>query len=183
VPINGSALQLRALHDTVRKTLSTLKNLDISTKSWDPIQCFNIRRKLSQRTLAALENSTDAPTDTSVLTSVLTFMKTINVQPSTTFSHHTVHKEKSCKICHVGLLYFRPCTRFQEMYPKTRRQAIIQVGECTHCLSTAHKVEICGSLATCRVCQQRHNLVLHKGPTKNSVSGAVTIIGYDKRLD
>jgi len=43
--------------------MSTLKNLDVSTKSWDPILCFIIRRKLDQQSLAALENSADAPTE------------------------------------------------------------------------------------------------------------------------
>jgi len=65
------------------------------------------------------------------------------------------------------------------MDPKARRQVIIQEGACTNCLSTAHKVENCGSPTTCRVCQQRHHSLLHQGPTSNPVAGAVTIAGYD----
>jgi len=65
------------------------------------------------------------------------------------------------------------------MDPKARRQAIIQVEACTNCLSTVHKVENCGSPTTCRVCQQRHDSLLHQGPTSNPVAGAVTIAGYD----
>jgi len=49
------------------------------------------------------------------------------------------------------------------MDPKSRRQSIIQVGACPRCLSTAHKVEGCGSLATGGVSQQRHHSLLHKG--------------------
>jgi len=33
--------------------MSTLKNLDVSTKSWDPILCFLIRREPDQQSLAA----------------------------------------------------------------------------------------------------------------------------------
>jgi len=51
--------------------MSTLKNLDVSTKSWDLILCFIIRRKLDQQSLAALENSADAPTEIPTLRSVL----------------------------------------------------------------------------------------------------------------
>jgi len=51
-PIDGSSRQLRALHDTIKKSISTLKNLDVSTKSWDPILCFLMRRKLDQESLA-----------------------------------------------------------------------------------------------------------------------------------
>jgi len=68
--------------------------------------------------------------------------------------------------------------RFQEMYPKTGFQAIIQVA-CTNGLSTVHKAENCGSPATCRVCQQRHQSLLHQGRTSNPLSGAATIAGYD----
>jgi len=53
--------------------MSTLKNLDVSTKSWDPILCFLIRRKLDQKFLAALENSADALTEILTLRCVLTF--------------------------------------------------------------------------------------------------------------
>jgi len=53
-PIDGSSRQLRVLHDTIKSSISTLKNLDVSTKSWDPILCFLIRRKLGQQSLAAL---------------------------------------------------------------------------------------------------------------------------------
>jgi len=62
------------------------------------------------------------------------------------------------------------------MEPKTRRKAIIP---CTNCLSTAHKVENCGSPATCRVCQQRHHSLLHQGPSRNPVARAATIAGYE----
>jgi len=89
-PIDGSSRQLRSLHDTIKNSMSTLKNLDISTKSWDPILCFLIRRKLDQQSLAALENSADAPTEIPALWSVLTFierracmLKTISAQPTT----------------------------------------------------------------------------------------------------
>jgi len=92
--------------------------------------------------------------------------------------NQSVHNEESCKICHLGPHHFRACSRFQEMDPKTRRQATIRVG-CTNCLSTAHKVENCESLTTCRVCQQRHHSLLHQGPTSNPVAGAVTFGGYD----
>jgi len=180
-PIDGCSRQLRALHDTIKNSMSTLKSLDISTKSWDPILCFLIRRKLDQQSLAALENSADAPPKIPTLRSVLTFierracmLETTSAQPTATLGHQSVHNEESCKICHLGPHNLRACSRSQEMEPKTRRQAIIQIGACTNCLSTAHKVE-----NTCRVCQQRHHLLLYKGPTSNPVAGAVTNAGYD----
>jgi len=42
--------------------MSTLRNLEISTKSWDPIIGFLMRRKLNQYTLAAFEDSANSPT-------------------------------------------------------------------------------------------------------------------------
>jgi len=108
----------------VRKTLSTLSNLDISKQSWDQILCFIIRRK---QTLATLENSTDAPTEIPLLARVLTFierrarmLEPINAQPTTTLQRNqSVHYEESFKICHLGPHNFRACSRFQEMPPKT----------------------------------------------------------------
>jgi len=164
--------------------MSTLKNLDISTKSWDPVLCFLIRRKLDQQSLAALENIADALTEIQTLRSVLTFverhacmLETISAQPTATLCHQSVHNEESCKVCHLGKHNLRACSRVQQMDPKARRQAIIQVGACTNCLSTSHKVENCGSPTTCRVCQQRHHSLLHQGPTSNQVACAVTIAG------
>jgi len=127
-PINGSPPQLRALHDTTKNSMSTLKNIDVSTKSWDPIQCFIIRRKLDQQSLAPLQNSADAPTEIPTLRSVLTFterraciLETISAQPTATLRHQSVHNEESCKICHLGPHHLRACSRFQEMDPKTQR--------------------------------------------------------------
>jgi len=40
--LDGSSRQLRALHDTIKNSMSTLKNLDVITKSWDPNLCFLI---------------------------------------------------------------------------------------------------------------------------------------------
>jgi len=106
-------------------------------------------------------------------------LEAISAQPTATLRHESAHNEKSCKICHLGQHILRACSRIQQMDPKARRQAIIQVGACTNCLSTAHKVENCGSPATCRDCQQRHHSLLYQGPTSNLVAGAETIAGYD----
>jgi len=132
------------------------------------------------------ENSAYAPTEIPSLRSVLKFierhacmLETISAQRTATLRHQSVHNEGSCKICHLGQHNLRVCSRVQQMDTKARRQAIIQVGACTNCLSTAHKVENCGSPTTCRVCQQRHHSLLHQGPPSNPVSGAVTIARYD----
>jgi len=63
----------RALHDTVKNSMSTLKNLETCTKSWDPIIGFLVRRKLDQYTLAALEDSANSPTEVPLLESFLAF--------------------------------------------------------------------------------------------------------------
>jgi len=94
---------------SIKNSMSTLKNLDISTKSWDPILCFLIRRKLDQQSLAVIENSADAPTKIPTLWSVLTFierracmLETVSAQPTATFCHQSVHNEGSCMICPLG---------------------------------------------------------------------------------
>jgi len=78
--IDGSSHQLRALHDSIKNSMSTLQNLYATTKSWDPILCFIIRRKLDQQSLAALENSADAPTEIPTLGSVLQCLQLIRLK-------------------------------------------------------------------------------------------------------
>jgi len=97
--------------------MSTLKNIDVSTKSWDPIQCFIIRRKLDQQSLAPLQNSADAPTEIPTLRSVLTFTE----RRACILETISAISEESCKICHLGPHHLRACSRFQEMDPKTQR--------------------------------------------------------------
>jgi len=101
-------------------------------------------------------NSADAPTESPTLRSVLTFiqgracmLETISAQPTATLRHQSVHNEESCKICQLGPHHLRACSRFQEMDAKIRRQAIIEVGTCTNCLSTAHKVESSNGIIHC----------------------------------
>jgi len=119
-PIDGSSRQLRALHDTIKISMSTLKNVDVSTKSWDPILCFIIRRKLDQQSLAALENSADAPTEIPTLGKLLTFIERraclqekISAQPRAKLRHQSVHNEESCKICHLSQIVCLQLIRFK----------------------------------------------------------------------
>jgi len=139
--------------------MSTLKNLDVSKKSWDPI-LFYYKKKTRPAVSSCTGKFSGCTNENS------------NVR-------ECANVYMSYMICHLGPHHLRACSRFQKMDPKTRRQAIIQVGACTNCLSTAHKVENCGSQATCRVCQQRHHSLLHHGATSNPVAGAATITGYD----
>jgi len=73
-PIHGSSRQLRALHDTIKNSMNTLRNLEICTKSWYPIRGFLVRRKLVQYSFAALEDSANSPTEVPLLESVLAFL-------------------------------------------------------------------------------------------------------------
>jgi len=113
-----------------------------------------------KKTRPAVSNcavSADAPTEMPTLRSLLTFierlacmLETISVQPTATLRQQSVHNEESYRISDLGPHNFTAWGRFQKMDPKTRRQALIQVGACTNCLSIAHKAENCGWPATCR---------------------------------
>jgi len=72
-PIDSPSRHLRALHDTIKNSMSTLKNLETRTKSWDAIIGFLVRRKLDQYTLASLEDSANSPTEVPLLESFLAF--------------------------------------------------------------------------------------------------------------
>jgi len=96
---------------------------------------FYYKKKIRPAARAALDNSADAPIPT--LWNVLNVL--ISAQPTATLRHQSVHNEESCNICHLGPYHLRACSRFQEMDPESRRQATIQVGACTNCLSAAHK--------------------------------------------
>jgi len=61
-PIDGSSRQLRTLHDTIKNSMSTLKNLEVCTKRWDPIIGFLVRRKLPLSTFISCHAVGSSPT-------------------------------------------------------------------------------------------------------------------------
>ncbi|XP_070068135.1 uncharacterized protein [Drosophila takahashii] len=191
-PINGSATQIRALHDTVERSLSTLKSLEVSTETWDPILGFLIRRKLDHNTLAVLEDAADAPTEVPTLPSVLNFLERRScmlemlseqpgAKPKSTFgasSSYTV-----CRVCNQTQHTITNCNLFKNMTPDERRNIIYRLRGCSNCLSTQHKFGDCPSIRTCRHCGQRHHSMLHNvnhglvsGPQTTAVA---TIIPSD----
>jgi len=123
-PIDDSSRQLSALHDTIKNSMSTLKNLYVSTKSWDPILCFLIRKTVSSCTekFSACTNGDS------------------NVKGCTdAYWAARLHAgdDKRSTYCNTPpsvSSVLRACSRVQEMDPKTRRQAIIQIGAQIVCL-------------------------------------------------
>ncbi|XP_070068130.1 uncharacterized protein [Drosophila takahashii] len=191
-PINGSATQIRALHDTVERSLSTLKSLEVNTQTWDPILGFLIRRKLDHNTLAALEDAADALTEVPTLSSVLNFLErrscmleTLSEQPGAktkpTVAARSTHIV--CRVCNQTQHTIASCNMFRNMTPDERRNIIYRLRGCSNCLSTNHKFGSCPSIRTCRHCGQRHHSMLHNvnhglvsGPQTTAVA---TIIPSD----
>jgi len=68
-------LKARYQNGRIIRIIGTLKNLDICTKTLNPIIGFLVLRKLDQYALAALKNSSEAPSEIQTLRSVLMFIE------------------------------------------------------------------------------------------------------------
>jgi len=118
-PIDGSSRQLRALDDTIKNSMSTFKNLEICTKSWDPIIGFFVRRKLDQYMLAALEDSANSPTEVPLMESVLAVLERRSGMLETLDAHpmgHTkplVSRDNNFKILTKGSHRPLSCNMFR----------------------------------------------------------------------
>jgi len=106
-PIDGSSRQLRALHATIKNSMSTLRNLEICTKKGSNYRVLSAVKTRSVY-VSRSRRFSHSPTEVPLLESVLAFLErrsgmleTLDAQPM----RHTktlVSRDNNCKICNIG---------------------------------------------------------------------------------
>lgn len=172
--INQSASQLKMLIDNTNECLSSLKGLNISTASWDPILVFLTTQKLDSEThkewetFVSKEYHQDLPSFKSLTNFLESNIHTLVLiaQPVTTRAnrersfHATSLVQITCEFCSKNHFLYN-CKDFGKLIPTKRREYVKDHRLCYNCLSSSHSVFNCKQKGSCRICGKRHHSLLH----------------------
>lgn len=175
--------QLKTLLDVTCECLHSLKNLNVSTESWDPIIIFLVVQKLDPDSHKEWEqcayktNPDELPTWLELRNFLETKYRTLELVSCPTPAREKAVKERSfhiatpvtpqtsssgricikCKdshtLCH--------CKLFSKMDTENRRDFVKSNNLCFNCLASGHSVMKCRIPVSCRICHRRHHSLLH----------------------
>ncbi|XP_073956369.1 uncharacterized protein [Choristoneura fumiferana] len=174
-----SASQLKSLLDNTTECLNSLKNLQISTDSWDPIIIFLVVQKLDSEShkdweeYAHKDNSEELPTWSDFIKFLEAKFRTLELitasssapRERATFKERTFHvantsNEKSCLMCKDNHTLSH-CKDFTKMLPTDRCEYVKNNKLCFNCLAPGHGVFKCRVPLSCRICRKRHHSLVH----------------------
>lgn len=185
----GTAPYLRKLLDTFDENISILETLGLPTSGWDFVLFHSMLTKLDKRTreafelsnkkaefpkfeeiktylserCAALERSSLNPSDqeTNHKKNISTTPQSKpRIQPYTLLTS----QGSSCQLCNENHALYM-CPVFKSKTPQERYQIVRQYNLCPNCLRGNHSSINCTSTYKCRLCNKKHNSLLHF-PTK-----------------
>lgn len=183
-----SAADLKQLIDGTNQSLRALQALQRDTAHWDDLLVVHTVSKLDLKTRQVWERhiaqSNDMPTFAQLeefLEGELRSLEAVNcVATSSTQSHtkqkvvraHFVATNVVCVLC-KGLHALYACEKFIAMSVGERREFITRERICFNCISTdRHISKACKSKYLCRICQRKHNTMLHSDI--NSANGSTS---------
>lgn len=177
-----SSVHIRNLLDRTNECLASLNNLGINTKEWDPIILYLMADRLPNETRQLWEQKQGSKTNLPELSELLEFLearfRSLEALPSklqrtsrsSTSKANSYHSTKfRCPLCKDSHA-LKDCSKFRKMTPQERWQVVISNTLCFNCLAQSHTVSNCASGQTCRVCQKRHNTLLHKPSPQSDLS-------------
>lgn len=178
-----TANNIKTLLDTTCECLNSLKNLNVSTDSWDPLIIFLVVQKLDPESHrewevhAYQDNLDELPTWNNLVKFLQTKYRTLElIAPSAREKsykkreytvHHvststpTANKLKGCTICHENHRLYH-CGEFIKMDPMKRCQHVVSNNLCFNCLAPGHLARVCRLNTSCRVCHKRHHSLVHQ---------------------
>ncbi|XP_045455994.1 uncharacterized protein LOC123665778 [Melitaea cinxia] len=184
------AYQIKNLLDTTTECISSLKNLNICTDTWDPILIFIVGQKLDLESLKEWEeysykkNSDEMPSwedfknflESKFRTlELIAPISTVRDKPQTSKSFHVTnrdheihqtqhpntHIQPSCSYCKGGH-YIYNCKDFAKQPIEQRFEIVKKNHLCFNCLIPNHNVYNCKHKTTCRICRRKHHSLLHR---------------------
>lgn len=168
--------QLKVLIDSTKECLNSLKSLDISTASWDPVIIYIIVQKLDSdthkewETHVSREYQTKLPTLQNIITFLENQIHTLELTCLPSSSIQRTHKERAfhssavtvdCKLCN-GQHLLCHCKEFVKLDPEKKHEIIKNNRLCYNCLSSGHPVYYCKQKTSCKICGRRHHSLLHQ---------------------
>ncbi|XP_048483631.1 uncharacterized protein LOC119692124 [Plutella xylostella] len=192
-----TADNIRSLLDTTNDCLNSLRNLSISTDSWDPVIIFLVIQKLDPESHQEWEqsafngNSAELPKWTELSRFLETKYRTlelvnppqrqkiiqsqnrereykVHVSTDTNSNNNYNNKEKCCSMCKENHTLCH-CTEFISKVPRERCEFVKNNQLCFNCLAPGHSAFRCRLRMFCRVCKKRHHTLLHETYQPNNV--------------
>ncbi|XP_065368797.1 uncharacterized protein LOC135961232 [Calliphora vicina] len=140
IPKSDSSFQsIKSLLDTTQECISSLRNLDIDTTTWDPLLIYLICQKLDLQTRREWEHSLKSSTEVPNRSEMFSFLERT----------------------------FRSLESLNELAPantlpwKSKNDFLANRNICRNCLSASHIQDKCNSSNRCGTCKQPHHTVLH----------------------
>ncbi|XP_048480955.1 uncharacterized protein LOC105389072 isoform X1 [Plutella xylostella] len=192
-----TADNIRSLLDTTNDCLNSLRNLSISTDSWDPVIIFLVIQKLDPESHQEWEqsafngNSAELPKWTELSRFLETKYRTLElvnppqrqkitqsqnrereykvlVSTDTNSNNNYNNKEKYCSMCKENHTLCH-CREFISKVPRERCEFVKSNQLCFNCLAPGHSAFRCRLRMFCRVCKKRHHTLLHETYQPNNV--------------
>ncbi|XP_071579935.1 uncharacterized protein [Temnothorax nylanderi] len=182
---------LRQLLDSTEKHVRALKKLGQPTEQWSAILVHLMTAKLDSTTKREWENKTSSRdvatydqfiefiTNRCIMLETLQLDKSKANQPSTSSNDKsgstnkravaavaTKSKSDLCLFCKKGEHKIHSCPSFLNLSPQVRIKEMKVLKVCPNCLREGHTLEACG-FGTCRLCQKKHNSLLHINKNEN----------------
>ncbi|XP_048489204.1 uncharacterized protein LOC125491402 [Plutella xylostella] len=192
-----TADNIRSLLDTTNDCLNSLRNLSISTDSWDPVIIFLVIQKLDPESHQEWEqsafngNSAELPKWAELSRFLETKYRTlelvnppqrqkitqsqnrerkykVHVSTDTNSNNNYNNKEKCCSMCKENHTLCH-CREFISKVPRERCEFVKSNQLCFNCLAPGHSAFRCRLRMFCRVCKKRHHTLLHETYQPNNV--------------
>lgn len=182
--------ELRNLLDKITNNISSLKSLNVPVSHWDAILIPIITEKLDFITYKEWQMTLD--------TSIPTFDQLINflekrclLLESIQFNKNKTHKQdlsnsnkanrtitntvtikqsNSCLMCKSNLHNIMHCDEFRKLNVKEKQNIVKTKKLCNNCLRNNHPSSNCKSEKKCRICNEKHNTLLHLDREETTVN-------------
>lgn len=176
-----SHVSMRNLIDSSTQHLRALESLGVPVQSWDVFVIYHLSSRLDPVTRKEWETfSLTLPTDTPSVSEFTSFLNKHcqvlenigSIRPTT--QNKFVHKNQkssnfaitntqtliSCILC-KGDHQIYNCQQLLKLSPQERLNKIRKLSACTNCLRQGHFSKYCKSTSACKLCNLRHNSLLH----------------------
>jgi hypothetical protein len=194
-----TANSIKSLLDTTTECINSLKNLNLSTDSWDPLIIFLVAQKLDPEThreweeFAYKQSAEDLPTYNDLCSFLRSKFRTLELTTPPTRERTTklaaVHmststnaKSRSCSMCNEDHTLCH-CKEFTRMQPTERCDYVKANNLCYNCLAPGHSARHCHLNMSCRICHKRHHTLVHQSTSIASPNRADNVQANHSQME